>query len=109
MDQIDDCRMQSDMIRQSSDDYIVGKFLEINEKLKQPIAQEEAYWKQCAKIFWLKDGDISTKFFHNVANATKKKIKWADVSVDSLGDNRNHIRLIRYKKAMVPNIPSHHI
>jgi len=30
------------------------------------------------------------------------------MSVGSLGDNGNPIRLTRYKKVMVPNIPSHH-
>lgn len=36
------------------------------------IAQKEAYWRQRAKMFCLKDGDINSTFFHNAANTSKK-------------------------------------
>lgn len=36
--------------------------------------QEEVYWKQRAKMQWLRDGDFSTKFFHMPAT-TRKRFK----------------------------------
>jgi len=39
------------------------EYKEINDKLSNLIAQEEAYWKQRAKTFWLKERDINSKFF----------------------------------------------
>lgn len=35
------------------------------------LLHEEVYWKQRAKLFWLKNGDANTKFFH--AQATRRK------------------------------------
>lgn len=35
--------------------------------------QEEIYWKQRAKLQWLKEEDGNTKFFHSVANGRKNR------------------------------------
>lgn len=37
------------------------------------MAQEEIYWKQRAKAFWLRDGDANTKCFHLTATASKRR------------------------------------
>jgi hypothetical protein len=37
------------------------------------LAQEDAFWRQRAKIHWLQDGDSNTKFFHAMASAKKKR------------------------------------
>lgn len=39
------------------------------------LVQENMFWKQRAKLFWLKNGDMSTKFFHQTATARKRKNK----------------------------------
>lgn len=82
-DQIDDCRRQLEMIYQSSNTNATKKFLEINKKLKQLIAQEEAYWEQRSKIFWLKEADINTKFFHSATNARRKSNLISSIKKDS--------------------------
>lgn len=46
-------------------------YFEEREKLNELLLHEEVYWKQRAKLFWLKEGDLNTKFFH--AQATKRK------------------------------------
>lgn len=33
------------------------------------------HWRQRAKQFWLKEGDLNTRFFYSVANGRKKKKK----------------------------------
>lgn len=75
------------------DDESVIKFQEVSNKISNPIAQEEAYWKQQPKIFWLKDGDINSKFFHT-STTTKKKLnnitsmtfeEDSDLNVDKIG------------------------
>ena len=35
------------------------------------LKQEELYWKQRARITWLKEEDDITKFFHAIANGRK--------------------------------------
>ncbi|KAL8094028.1 hypothetical protein AgCh_035786 [Apium graveolens] len=53
------------------DEVGVKMYFEERDKLNELLLHEEMYWKQRAKIFWLKDGDANTKFFH--AQATKRK------------------------------------
>ncbi|CAN0919243.1 Transposon TX1 uncharacterized 149 kDa protein [Linum grandiflorum] len=36
------------------------------------LQQEEDYWRQRAKQFWLKDGDRNTRFFHATANERRR-------------------------------------
>ena len=35
--------------------------------------QQEIYWQQRAKQFWLRDGDGNTRFFHSLASNRKKR------------------------------------
>jgi len=46
--------------------------MELNNHLNSLLHQEEHFWKQRAKIYWLSDGDANTSFFHAFANARKK-------------------------------------
>ncbi|XP_074347681.1 uncharacterized protein LOC141686552 [Apium graveolens] len=44
---------------------------------------EEIYWKQRAKLFWLREGDDNTRFFHASASAKKKANKIAFLTNDA--------------------------
>ena len=39
--------------------------------LAKLLEDEELYWKQRAKAFWLENGDLNTKFFHAQASGHK--------------------------------------
>ncbi|CAJ2637965.1 unnamed protein product [Trifolium pratense] len=39
------------------------------------LVQEEGYWKQRAKMHWLQEGDLNTRFFHMSVSARSKKKK----------------------------------
>lgn len=45
----------------------------LESKLSSLLQQENAFWRQRAKVFWLKDGDLNTKFFHQSATNRKRK------------------------------------
>jgi hypothetical protein len=36
----------------------------LESKLNDLLHQENAFWKQRAKVFWITDGDLNTNFFH---------------------------------------------
>lgn len=46
---------------------------EVRAELGKLLIQEEAIWKQRAKLFWLKDEDLNTKFFHQSASMRRKR------------------------------------
>lgn len=45
----------------------------LESKLNELLHQEQIFWKQRAKIFWLTDGDMNTKFFHQQACNRKRR------------------------------------
>lgn len=71
-EKIDDCRKQLKMICESINDHSSTYYEEFNNKLNNLIAQEESYQQQREKIFWLRDGDLNTKYFHFVASTQKR-------------------------------------
>ncbi|XP_073121701.1 uncharacterized protein [Henckelia pumila] len=50
-----------------------AQLVEMKSRLSSLLAQEESFWKQRAKIFWLQEGDDNTKIFHNYASSLKIK------------------------------------
>lgn len=61
-----------DALKDLTDEASVKQYLHENEKLNELLMQEELYWKQRAKLFWLQEGDDNTRFFHASASARKK-------------------------------------
>lgn len=50
----------------------VDRFVEAQCRHQKVINQEEAFWKQHAKMHWLKDDDLNMKLFHMSAMARRK-------------------------------------
>jgi hypothetical protein len=48
------------------------------------LVQEEGYWKQRAKMHWLQEGDLNTRFFHMSASTRSKKKRVTKI-VDEAG------------------------
>lgn len=53
------------------EDNIKSYFVE-RDRLNALLIHEEVYWKQCAKVNWLTEGDSNSKFFHAYASARRK-------------------------------------
>lgn len=61
-----------DKLINRNDQIGVGLYFEEKDRLDDLMKQEEVYWQQRAKAFWLTEGDKNSKFFHAQASARKK-------------------------------------
>jgi len=51
----------------------IARYEEVRIKMGRLLAQEEAFWKQRSKVYWLKDGDTNSRFFHAMASAKRRR------------------------------------
>lgn len=58
--------------RARRDRYGIQKYDDARDRYLSLLEQQEVFWKQRAKQFWLREGDQNTKFFHKYATGRKK-------------------------------------
>ncbi|KAK2390980.1 hypothetical protein QL285_064484 [Trifolium repens] len=71
-DEIIEHEAEMERLRDKRDSTSVARFQEAHHQHAKVLIQEEAFWKQRAKMHWLKEGDLNTKFFHMSATARSK-------------------------------------
>ena len=64
---------QIEIMRASPNTSDNPRLLELQNNLVNLLLQEDVYWRQCSKIYWLKDGDTNNKFFHCTASSRHRK------------------------------------
>lgn len=75
-----------DAVKFREDDEGIKLYFTEKSKLEELLIQEESYWKQRAKMFWLEEGDSNSRFFHAAASNKKKKNH-----ISSLKNETGHI------------------
>ncbi|XP_074354363.1 uncharacterized protein LOC141693242 [Apium graveolens] len=70
--QIQECRRIMRQFRSRRDSSGVRKYDEARWEFLKLLEQQEVYWKQRSKQFWLREGDKNTKFFHKYATGRRK-------------------------------------
>lgn len=68
-------KLRLELLVDCTDEPSVQEYISEREKLNSLLLQEETYWKQRAKLFWLTEGDNNTRFFYASASAMKKTNK----------------------------------
>lgn len=63
-EEINACRKSIEEIRMLPNGGEDPMLLETRTRLSILLAQEDAFWKQRARVYWLRDGDTNSRFFH---------------------------------------------
>jgi hypothetical protein len=71
------CSTEMELLRGDHDPSSARRYKELQNNHARFLVQEEMYWKQRAKMHWLKEGDLNTKFFHMSAS-TRQRVKKID-------------------------------
>lgn len=69
---IDDCKNPLEQLKNRTDNYGVFTYAEVQRKYLNLLSQQNTYWKQGAKTFWLKGGDINFGFFHKAVKRRRR-------------------------------------
>ncbi|KAL3037611.1 hypothetical protein AAZX31_01G078500 [Glycine max] len=70
--QFDLCRREMGQLREASYEDSANCYNVKKDKLNNLIAQEESCWKQREKVYWLREDEMNSRFFHSYASARKK-------------------------------------
>ncbi|GAU39328.1 hypothetical protein TSUD_60790 [Trifolium subterraneum] len=82
-EEIDECVRLMNEIRGNQDEEGSIQYQELSERHATLLIQEEGYWKQRAKMHWLQEGDMNTRFFHMSATVRSKKKKVTKLIADN--------------------------
>jgi hypothetical protein len=69
--EVAECSDEMERLRGLHDPTNSSRFKENQQKHARLLVQEEAYWRQRAKMHWLREGDLKTKFFQHNLNCVR--------------------------------------
>jgi hypothetical protein len=70
-----ECSEEMERLRGYLDPSNSRRYKEVQERHARLLVQEETYWRQRAKMHWLREGDLNTRFFHMSATSRQRKKK----------------------------------
>jgi hypothetical protein len=73
--EVEKCREEMEHLRGRHDLQNSERYRVVHDSHAKLLIQEETYWRQRAKMHWLKEGDLNTNFFHMSASARQRKKK----------------------------------
>ncbi|GAU43015.1 hypothetical protein TSUD_28340 [Trifolium subterraneum] len=103
-EEIDECVRQMNELRGNQDGEVSLQYQELSEKHATLLIQEEGYWKQRAKMHWLQEGDMNTRFFHMSATARSKKKKVTKLVAENGTEAHTQEELCEVAKSYFDNL-----
>ncbi|GAU17164.1 hypothetical protein TSUD_177940 [Trifolium subterraneum] len=103
-EEIDECVRRMNELRGNQDGEVSLQYQELSEKHATLLIQEEGYWKQRAKMHWLQEGDMNTRFFHMSATARSKKKKVTKLVADNGTESHTQEELCEVAKSYFDNL-----
>lgn len=91
------------LVNRSDEEGIRCYFTEKN-RLDVLLKDEEFYWQQRAKAFWLSEGDTNSKFFHAYASARKKANRIHNLRNDQNEITGNHDEMCKMAEEYFQNV-----
>jgi uncharacterized membrane protein YgaE (UPF0421/DUF939 family) len=82
-EEIDECVRRMNELRGNQDEEGNMQYQELSERHATLLIQEEGYWKQRAKMHWLQEGDMNTRFVHMSATARSKRKRVTKLIADN--------------------------
>lgn len=70
---LEECRRRMARLRRVRGFWGQQQFSEARGQYVQVLHQQHAYWKQRAKVFWYKGGDMNSRFFHATVKARRRR------------------------------------
>ncbi|XVE49462.1 hypothetical protein DITRI_Ditri01bG0084300 [Diplodiscus trichospermus] len=67
------CRREIALLRRRTDSFAMQRLAQIQQEYVVILGQQEDYWRQRAKQFWLQYGDCNSRYFHVAATTRKRK------------------------------------
>lgn len=69
---IKECKMEMKRLRKFKDPDLILKYKKAKEKLFLILEQEEIFWRQISKQFWLHSSDQNSKYFHATESTRRR-------------------------------------
>lgn len=76
----------------------VKQFCDAQVEYNKMLIYEDTYWKQRAKMHWLHEGDLNTKFFHLSATARRNSQKIYMLMNDNMEEIRDRMGICKVAK-----------
>ncbi|CAH9106024.1 unnamed protein product, partial [Cuscuta epithymum] len=67
------CRKRLNYLRLKSDVWSTLEFNKVKAEYINLLEKENQFWRQRAKEFWYRGGDLNTRFFHNVVKSRRRR------------------------------------
>ncbi|MCH97481.1 endonuclease/exonuclease/phosphatase family protein, partial [Trifolium medium] len=83
--EIEKCKKNLERARLQTSPSNINYFNALRKRLDTLLVKDDMYWRQRAKTFWYREGDLNTRYFHAAATS-RKQVNRINYLEDANGD-----------------------